>query len=827
MTRLPLSTALIIALVSHAQAADEGPPWVTLFDGADLSAWAVPKTADGKPGWAAENGELVRVAAAGHLFTKEAFGDFELRTQFKLPAGGNSGVLFRSRDNVEHQIELLADAGKPVAHGSSGAVFRRVVPKANAAKPAGEWNDMTLKVVGRRATVVYNGQEVVAAAEVEDLPFRGPLGFQEHGTGLAFRNVAVRRLDPPQRPWEKAVADAAGKPPMTPDEARAFMRTLTKYVRDHHLKTDPKSDQKGMVYEYYAPARAGQFDRWVQGEALDTMHDGAWFAVAMANAYRATGDAEYKAFLTDWQLPFYAKMLNYSDVLFRTEQLDVKRDGVKFGKEHRLQDGEKGFVPYWWDDGASVSLERRKLGDPRAEPPFACTDALAGEANPQAKLSGYSHGSSNHLAQDLGPMLLLGWLVLRDSPAEADRTLAASLAKAAKNLQECRERHGAPGIPAVVGPYAVTNGDAAARAKVAVPDKPAPPTNHYTRLLMDRAYADTWETTPAFADDSEYLYYAALSKSGAALPKTVLHKLVFDAFTQPMAFRYWSDTAAVPPGLNRFDLAGQRGKSGKFESYRSDKFVGFGSRMGPQNMVVSGWALQALAAHPGLWNDAVKQLFPDDLVVPFLPDGATYRVEGKPEPGASEEFTLGGAKLRLASHRNALVVCGTFEGESVKVWVHAGAGVNRMGEGVTVKRGEPINTGRGVAGLVLDKPGSPTTFEFAVPYSVMKGRDPWANGVELARYTLAVGDAERTFVLASGEADVEAALERELAGGLRTWEAIFAAKGFVPTGLNVGGDWDGFSDAGGYAHLIGAAAQYLLWKDGKRDWEAHGVPAAK
>ena len=36
-----------------------------------------------------------------------------------------------------------------------------------------------------------------------------------------------------------------------------------------------------------------------------------------------------------------------------------------------------------------------------------------------------------------------------------------------------------------------------------------------------------------------------------------------------------------------------------------------------------------------------------------------------------------------------------------------------------------------------------------------------------------------------------------------------------------GTDWDRFSDSGGYAHLISAAAQYLFYAQHKRDWEIH------
>jgi hypothetical protein len=71
---------------------------------------------------------------------------------------------------------------------------------------------------------------------------------------------------------------------------------------------------------------------------------------------------------------------------------------------------------------------------------------------------------------------------------------------------------------------------------------------------------------------------------------------------------------------------------------------------------------------------------------------------------------------------------------------------------------------------------------------------------------------------------VKQQLERELAGGLRTWEAIFDELGYIPTGMGEA-RWQKFSDTGGYAHLIQAASQWILFQDGKRDWEMHHFPA--
>src|SRR5262249_26323731 len=94
--------------------------------------------------------------------------------------------------------------------------------------------------------------------------------------------------------------DAWKKGEMSVAETKAFMMRLLRYVEQHHLKTDPKSPQAGMVYEYFDTKGKA----WVQGEALDTMHDGAWLCAALATAYKVTGDEDYLRLLRR-VLPFY------------------------------------------------------------------------------------------------------------------------------------------------------------------------------------------------------------------------------------------------------------------------------------------------------------------------------------------------------------------------------------------------------------------------------------------------------------------------------------------------------------------------------------------
>lgn len=636
---------------------------------------------------------------------------------------------------------------------------------------------------------------------------------------------------------------------MNADQARAFMRRLAQFAFDHHLKRDDRSPQRGMLYEYLDFPRRGQGDQFVQGEALDTMHDGAWFAAAMVNAARAAPDDPfYWAFLTDYQLPFYCRMLNGSDKLFSPAANHARPGAHAFGKEHMLQPGEKGFVPYWWDDGASVSLERRQKRSPLGE--FACVDdfVVRNEPNPRYLLSGYSLGSSNHMAQDLGLMLQQAWLLLRDAPDEPGRKLAAEVAEAARNLQQCRANHGSPNIPMVAGPAALVSNDAKLMQRVPDPNDKRlwDPSNHYTRALYDPRLGQR-HSMPGFADDQEYRYRSLLARASGKLTEPMAFALVYDAYTEPMLYRAYSDDADVPPGVNVFDLHPYHVVDGKPADYRSDRKGRLGqprpvgSRFGPQNMVCTALALQALRAYPGVWERRYADRFKDDVRVPIEDPSPTEELVVVPTRAL---VPLGPALLELSSTRTHLGVSGSWvpfaPGKPAPLQIalrprpHAAGGPEaaivtldpeaRTVTAVNGLTGEPLV----VEGGKVQPRGDDNrefAFELRIPYAVVKHQRPWMNGVEHGRYSVGGGKDDRAnFYLASSEEQVKAWLEHELAGGLRTWEAVFDELGYVPTGIGTGPQWDHFSDTGGYAHLISAAAQYVLYLEGKNDWDVHAFP---
>jgi hypothetical protein len=87
----------------------------------------------------------------------------------------------------------------------SASVRAGVTPRANADKDVGEWNAFEITMKGDRLTVVLNGITVLEGAELPELPARGPIGLQHHGSKkdgvwtsppalVQFRNISIQEL---------------------------------------------------------------------------------------------------------------------------------------------------------------------------------------------------------------------------------------------------------------------------------------------------------------------------------------------------------------------------------------------------------------------------------------------------------------------------------------------------------------------------------------------------------------------------------------------------------------------------------------------------------
>lgn len=191
-----------------------------LFDGETTAGWHVFKE-EGTPGWDVVDGALARVGPGGDLVTDRVFRDFELRLQWKVSPGGNSGILLRVDDESERtyhsapEMQVLDDAAH--ADGASrltsaGANYGLHPAPEGVVRPAGEWNDVRLVVDGAHVEHWLNGRKIVeyelwsdewnekvAASKFAEWPEygmarEGRIGLQDHGDPVYFRSIRIRPL---------------------------------------------------------------------------------------------------------------------------------------------------------------------------------------------------------------------------------------------------------------------------------------------------------------------------------------------------------------------------------------------------------------------------------------------------------------------------------------------------------------------------------------------------------------------------------------------------------------------------------------------------------
>ena len=98
---------------------------------------------------------------------------------------------------IEVQISDSHGTSKLTDH-TSGGVIPKGPAKAEASKPAGEWNHFSITVKNDKLTVVLNGETVnevdLTQGHLALRPKTGHLGFQDHGLPLWLKEIKIREL---------------------------------------------------------------------------------------------------------------------------------------------------------------------------------------------------------------------------------------------------------------------------------------------------------------------------------------------------------------------------------------------------------------------------------------------------------------------------------------------------------------------------------------------------------------------------------------------------------------------------------------------------------
>jgi hypothetical protein len=206
--------------------------WRLLFDGETTEGWrAYNGTAFPDTGWAVVDGMLVvgatatdpDVAIGGDIVTTEEFSDFDLKFEFRLSPVANSGVLYRVIERPgfaiwnnapEYQVlddQAYIDMGTMDMNTHlTGDNYDLQSAAARPLRPLGEWNEGRIVVSGNHVEHWLNGEmtveyellspeweTLVAASKFAPFPDygrapSGPIGLQDHGRLVWYRNIRVR-----------------------------------------------------------------------------------------------------------------------------------------------------------------------------------------------------------------------------------------------------------------------------------------------------------------------------------------------------------------------------------------------------------------------------------------------------------------------------------------------------------------------------------------------------------------------------------------------------------------------------------------------------------
>ena len=154
---------------------------VSLFNGKDFAGW----DRLGDANWRVEEGMLVADAGTGFLVTKSPYGDFELRAEFWVDPGSNSGVFIRATDPATitsaNAYEVNIWDERPEPKFGTGAIVD-VAAVDPMPKAGGRWNAFEITAKGDAFTVVLNGQKTVDGARDAKHPV-GCIALQ-HAAGL-------------------------------------------------------------------------------------------------------------------------------------------------------------------------------------------------------------------------------------------------------------------------------------------------------------------------------------------------------------------------------------------------------------------------------------------------------------------------------------------------------------------------------------------------------------------------------------------------------------------------------------------------------------------
>lgn len=207
----------------------ESAAWTSMFDGQTLSGWHGFNNKGEVKNWKVEDGALVCLGAAkdahgGDLVSDSMYSNFELKWDWKVNKGSNSGVMYHVVESPKYnapyetgpEYQMIDDIDFPAKleeWQKTGADYAMTIAGPNKkVKPVGEWNSS--KIVFDHGHVEHwlNGEKILEfeawndvwknqklTGKWKDYPDygdakTGAIALQDHGNRVYFKNIMIRPL---------------------------------------------------------------------------------------------------------------------------------------------------------------------------------------------------------------------------------------------------------------------------------------------------------------------------------------------------------------------------------------------------------------------------------------------------------------------------------------------------------------------------------------------------------------------------------------------------------------------------------------------------------
>lgn len=236
---------------SETETTSKADGWIVLFDGASTEGWRAYNGDALPPGWTIKDSVLTfdteQILEEDYdykgnkdiIYGAEEFDNFELYVEWKIPEGGNSGIFYHLKEGYAGPAEIapeyqliddenyasihdITDYNKSLSYPNPSelqplqktAADYAMYPAAEdkVLNPTGEWNSTRIIFTPEKAEYWLNGKQVLSFVPWSDdwnkrknegkwnsFPDYGKyktgyIGFQDHGSGLWFRNIKIKKL---------------------------------------------------------------------------------------------------------------------------------------------------------------------------------------------------------------------------------------------------------------------------------------------------------------------------------------------------------------------------------------------------------------------------------------------------------------------------------------------------------------------------------------------------------------------------------------------------------------------------------------------------------